>query len=71
MRESKIEAHLRKQVKLHGGVAKKLNGRIHDPDRLARAGQVREHKRLRDLGFEVRVLSSVEAIDAYIKREAA
>lgn len=109
VRENKIERYLCKQVKLHGGRAKKLTGTINDPDRLilwpardarwvsigggdvwvggspprahfvetkatgktARAGQLREHKRLRDMGFEVRVLNSIEAIDAYIKREAA
>lgn len=33
----------------------------------ARAGQKREHKRLRDMGFEVRVIDSKTLVDRYVK----
>jgi hypothetical protein len=33
----------------------------------ARAGQAREHARLRAIGFRVEVLDTIEAVDAFIK----
>lgn len=36
------------------------------PDKDARDGQAREHKRLRELGFSVYVLDTIEKVDIYL-----
>lgn len=36
------------------------------PGKDAREGQAREHKRLRDLGFDVAVLNTIEAVDEWV-----
>jgi hypothetical protein len=40
------------------------------PGEEARDGQAREHKRLRDMGFDVAVLDTKEAVDAWIADKA-
>lgn len=35
------------------------------PGEKPRSGQVREHKRMRAAGFDVRVLDTIEAVDAF------
>jgi len=79
VRESRIEKYLVEQVKLHGGLTRcpdRLVGfpqgprfalvELKRPLGRARAEQEREHVRLRRVGFDVRVLSTIEAVDAFI-----
>ena len=56
-----------------GGLAKfvelkRPSGRRHRAG-TARPGQLREHKRLRDLGFDVAVLSTRAEVDAWIYKQ--
>lgn len=37
----------------------------------ARAGQAREHERLRQAGFDVRVLATMDQVDAFVKEMTA
>lgn len=94
MRESQIEAHLRKRIEAIGGLCYKFvsPGRRHVPDRIVlwsddpgyvppktifvelkapgekpTPGQLREHGRLRGLGYRVEVLSSIEAVDRFVE----
>jgi hypothetical protein len=98
VRESQVEAHLRKRVEALGGLCYKFvsPGRRHVPDRIVllpttglalrrgeplgrtifvelkapgkkpTPGQLREHARLRELGFRVEVLDSIEAVDNFV-----
>lgn len=99
MRESKIEAHLRKRIEAIGGLCYKFvsPGRRNVPDRIVllppedilgyedqlfprivfmelkapgkkpTPGQLREHARLRELGFQIEVLDSIEAVDNFVE----
>jgi hypothetical protein len=40
------------------------------PGKKPRPGQVREHERLRKLGFRVFVLDTVEKVNAYVQQES-
>jgi hypothetical protein len=99
VRESQVEAHLRKRIEAIGGLCYKFvsPGRRHVPDRIVlrparyamdghmeriacsifvelkapgkkpTPGQLREHARLRELGFRVEVLDSTEAVDNFVE----
>ena len=59
----------------HGGLFKPSTASVHfveckRPGGKARAGQLREHKRLRALGCEVYVLDTHERVLNYVRRNA-
>jgi Zn finger protein HypA/HybF involved in hydrogenase expression len=75
VKEVTIEEYFVEQVEsVLKGEARKYKTRRNDPDRivLLPGGRIYfvEHKRLRDMGFDVAVLDTKEAVDAWIADKA-
>ena len=66
MLEKTVEDHLVRRVAETGGQQRKVTWLGHKgaPDRLVH--QQREHKKLRAIGFEVRVIHTKEQVDEFI-----